>query len=379
MKTDDELVKEIMEAGYGYEKPSALGTAAHFGAKMLGKAAYKGVKAGIDAYQNSAGVQMKNQGKLRQAVLNKLNTDFAHWSMRTTGSQAPRTEQNLLAFMNDLYGYNASADLSAAKTSIAATTGAAPQSAPETPPAAETPPEDTPAAAPSTGRKRKPAPKKKAAPTPEPAPAPEPAPTPRPRDFTTINPATGKPVYRHNSNGIDFDDPTLQEPIGPKKDRKTAAKKESIDLSKSFSEILAERASTGTAQIANAFFDMVARKVLGTPQAAQAFLQGNQIGGAETAPAAAGDKNGAAPKDKTRAAPKSAAPAAPDNAAMKAELNQIITSKLGVTINPATIQSLVERLKQTPNLKDALDLVDSPAEIEAARAVLIAVLVATEM
>ncbi|RYD64236.1 MAG: hypothetical protein EOP83_10295 [Verrucomicrobiaceae bacterium] len=140
-----------------------------------------------------------------------------------------------------------------------------------------------------------------------------------------------------------------------------------------------EKAQSGAtanlnAEQKQAFFDGLARLVLGNPQAAQNFIQNGQIGApaAQTAQAAPAAEKGAAK------APAAAPAAQGGNAALKAELNKIIT-KMGAKIDPSVIQSLTARLKETPDLKSAPDLVDSPQEIEAARAILIAVIIATEM
>ncbi|RYD78925.1 MAG: hypothetical protein EOP84_13690, partial [Verrucomicrobiaceae bacterium] len=113
MKTDEELVSEIMEAGYGYHKPSLLGTAAHYGAKMAAKGIYKGAKAAKNAYDSNPNVQMANQAQLRQNVYKKLNQDFAHWEQRISGATGVEpTEQNLMTFAKEVYGFDASGVMS---------------------------------------------------------------------------------------------------------------------------------------------------------------------------------------------------------------------------------------------------------------------------
>lgn len=374
MKTDEELVNEIMEAGYG-SKPSLLGTAAHYGAKMAAKGIYKGVKAAKSAYDNHPNVQMANQAELRQNVYKKLNQDFAHWEKRISGSTGVEpTEANLLAFAKEVYDFDATSVLSTLRT------------APKTAQAA-------PAAVPKAGAP-------KASPAPAAAPAGKPAGKPAKKAAPKSNPRVvqhdkdGNQLYRHNSKTIDFDDEVLANqsvtPGAKGAAGKPEAKKESIDLTKSFSQIVmeadaaalhAQAAETGrlNTEQTHAFFDGMARLVLGNPQVAQNFLQNNQIGAPAAAntqtgtPAAkgAGKAPGAAP-----AAP--AAPAGPGGSALKAELNKIIT-QMGAKIDPSVIQSLTAKLKETPDLKSAVDLVDSPQEIAAARAIMIAVIIATEM
>jgi hypothetical protein len=379
MRKDEDIVNEIMEAGYGYGRESSvLGTAAHFGAKIAAKGLYKGVKAGVNAYQNSAGVQMQNQTKLRNAVYHKLNTDFAHWQARVAGSTGVEpTEDNLLTFAREVYGFDASKVLSTIRTD---------QKIQKAAPA--------PAAGGTKGAPKAAAPK---------AAAPKAAAKPANPNVVQHD-KEGKPFYKHNSKGINFDDPTLNDPTTspittnqqrnqqrfPEKKPAAPAKKtrkESVDLlSMSFSQIVTEAEAKFDDTQMHAFFDGLARTVLGNPQAAQNFLQTGQLSvapeAAQAAPAAAGAAK-AAPAAAPAANPTKAAPAAPaggvDGKALKAELNKIITSQMGVKIDKATIQGIVAKLKESPNLKGVTDFVDSPAEIEAARAILIAVIIATEM
>jgi ribosomal protein L12E/L44/L45/RPP1/RPP2 len=375
VKTDEELVNEIMEAGYGHSKPSLLGTAAHYGAKMAAKGIYKGVKAAKNAYDSHPNVQMANQAELRQNVYRKLNQDFAHWEQRISGSTGVEpTEANLLAFAKEVYGFDA--------TSVLSTIRTAPKTA-TTPKAAPAAPGKAPAA--QAG---------------EIAPAPAPA-AKNPR--VVQQDKDGKPFYKHDSRGINFDDPTLNDPTNspittnqqrnqqrfPEKPQQSKKgkphKKESIDLSKSFSQIVKEAdAAAVKAQAAetdklnteqtHAFFDGMARLVLGNPQMAQNFIQNGQIG----APTATNTQASAPAQKGAGKAPTAPAEAGPGNSALKAELNKIIT-KMGAKIDPSVIQSLTAKLKETPDLKSAVDLVDSPQEIAAARAIMIAVIIATEM
>lgn len=386
-KTDQEIATEIMEAGWGHSyQPGLITTAAHWGAKQLGKAAIAAGKAGIraagDAYYSDPKVQQKQHAKIRNDVIEKISRDFDHWSTRMTGAtNTPTTADNVAQFIHDTYGIDASALVAAGKQAEAPAQAApapqagvspAPKVAGSTPwgKAAEAPHSPTTAAP--------------AAPDAPVAAATDAKPAPGARAKKPVEAPSMEPTapYKHDSSGIDFNDPHLQ-PSKPLKKKKVESAR------RSYTQIVNERLMDDAKGEAQAMVFGLARRVLSSPQSAMAFLQNNTVM-AGPAGAPAGDTQAAAPKAPKAAAPK-AAPAKPQDpepaasqddgdAAMKAKLNDIIMNQLHMKIDSSVVQGVLDKLKDTKNLDadTAAEIIDSPSEIDTARAIMLAVILATE-
>lgn len=245
MKSDEEIVREIMEAGgWGYSQKGGIFN--RVGRALAGKAASgltKAVGKAKNAYQDAqdfananptAAEQQRQHAKLRQMVLNKLNNDYANWNTRT-GSQSniEVTVTRLRQFVEDEYSYDAEPFITATRQQMgmpgpkaAQPQQAAPQAAPEPTPAAEPAPEAPeaqPEANPKTLTRKRGAPRKAAKkddPTEK-----------KPGDYIPNDSDAPHHDLNHYMRQYDRD----QAAKDAKKPRR-----ESIDLAKSFSQIVME-------------------------------------------------------------------------------------------------------------------------------------------
>jgi hypothetical protein len=340
MRSDDEITREIMEASIG-----GLGLAA---AKAAGKGAVAAGKVGANAIgATRAGGRLKGAA-MATNVLTKLKRDWGTYVGAQNGvsfkSFVP-SENDLLNFVNDYYGYDGKPVLATAMTSLGLTSSGQQAAAPAAEPAQA--PQAAPQAAPAAGAAPKAMPAAQAAPAaPQQAQQPQAqaqaaaAPQAAPAAAQPAAPADNvikreKPFYKHNSSFIDFDDPDLADPTtnpwsskrardeakngndnpamaGQRKPPKKSRRNESIEPTDlSFSEIIAEaetasvnsqavRSKQASKAMADEFLKGLARQIASKPVEYRAFMSGQKTelaqAGSEAHAYTAGPKSWTNPK-----------------------------------------------------------------------------------
>lgn len=356
--TQQDKVSEIMEAGLG----GILGAAGYAGARALGK----GVAAGAKALGQQAKVG-RVTGLVRAGrALTKIEDDWAHYASANRHDRKAPTQQELMNFARVYYGFDAEdlyrqaangvgagssiADTSAHQPQAPAQKPAAQAQKPQAPQAETKPAEENPAA--GRAKKADPAPAQQPeAPAQQQAQQPQaaasapaapetPAGPETPEQARAKAPSIGKPgrkyvdakgnpvdpenviaaprldangalnrdpsqsTYKHNSKGIDFDDPDLQPNVNPIRSSKQSRdderlrkpRQESLEFPMgSFSDILAERAiqeadtqsvksqtvpnRPQSAAIAQKFFKLLASTAASSPRMFKAFMNDeNHVG-----------------------------------------------------------------------------------------------------
>lgn len=310
MKSDDEIVAEIMEAGWGVQRqPGIVRRGMSAAVKGLAKAAYNGAAKVGDAARDgihaakanpSRRAQKNHHANLRRDVLSKLEGDYDNWCVRTTGKYQPVTVPKLKEFAEDEYGYDVEPFIRAARAQLgmagpgqkaAPAAQAAPQAAPQAQPAA-TPAASAPAAqaapqaapqadsgpiAPLTPAERATIDRAKARKAAADAPAAQKKPASKKEQSAEYDKYV-HPDLPHRSLGSTLSSWDKDHAEGKPASRPRRTHKESIDLTKSFSEIIMEaNESEDQQKFKQAFFNSFANYILKSYNRAQNFVQTSTI------------------------------------------------------------------------------------------------------
>lgn len=388
MRKNEDIVREIMEAGYGYNQPGILDTMAKAAVvPAVAAGGYLGKKAGqhvINTVKNSGTVRTLAGHKARGDILSKLKRDFKRFDAgRPRDQRGDVSTRSLIDFGHAMYG----ADLTPFFRQAAA-----PQAQPEHPAHPPIAPE-APAAAPAAPNTRG---RRKAAPgaaksAPADAPKDEPKGTPSDdhvlkRQAKKDGPPEWEPhldlhtTMRQKSAQMD------REEAQERRLRMAKQKKTESLLDMSFSEILAEGAIELDEAKENPFTTAMLPLItfLATsPERTREFMKSNRIA-SDTRPEAARTAPQAAPAasaPKGAAKPAQGAPGAtggaPDpttnltRAALNAEIAKIMP------LNHDQVEALRAKVQGLEGAQ-TLNAFDNAQALEAAKAIAAAVLKLTK-
>lgn len=339
MRKNEDITQEILEAGL-------LGGLALWG----GKAIAKGIASGVKAAWNSDTLS-GTRGKIDQGkVFNQIMKDWKRYSGSMGGAEA--TPQSVLQFMRDYYDIDGAQLMAQIMTDngIGAKGG-----------------------------------EEKAAAQPD---APQ---------------AKAKQGYVHNSNFIDMNDPHLNDPatspqsstqqrnaermasmgMKPSTNGKKRTRKESIDLSQSFSQIVeqrlvedsrqetiarAQRAEELRSRVVGEFLVQMAGQIAAKPVVRNKFW--NVVNGTASAgTTSVGNGRGDTPQS-------ASAPAA-GNTGKSVNMDRVWRGLRSMGVDPRTVSSLKQEI-DGKTLKDALAYVDTMEEKDLANKLLVCILKSME-